>query len=104
VATIFTFHTQWTCGIPSYPGLVNVEFLDQFIYSGFDDVAPIVIRLPVSTIIDKRFSPCGSNPIFPSIFAPSISPNEKQATNVLNPALTTPETSEDGHNLGVAVA
>ena len=55
------------------------------------------LPFPALTIINERFSPCSSNPIFPSIFAPSISPSEKQATNVLNPALTIPETSKDRH-------
>ncbi|KAF8813288.1 hypothetical protein BYT27DRAFT_6375719 [Phlegmacium glaucopus] len=57
---------------------------------------------PVSTIINERFSPCGSNPIFPSILAPSISPNEKQATNVFNPALTIPRLLK--MDIGVAAA
>ena len=44
---------------------------------------------PRSTMINEKFSPCSSNPELPSIFARSVSPNEKQASNVLNPVVTT---------------
>jgi hypothetical protein len=57
------------------------------IHSIFDDVAPCILPLPASTIINDKFSSLRLKSII--IFAPSISPNQKQATNVLNLALTT---------------
>ena len=90
VAIILTFQAADLCDTPVIRFLsmlsssINSSIRVSMMYR------PVFFPLPVSTMINERFSPCGSNPIFPSIFAPSISPNEKQAIKVLNPAVTTP--------------
>jgi hypothetical protein len=87
-------------GYPSYPKFVNVEFLYQFIRSCFN-VAPCALPFTSFTSLNhnqrKVLALRLESNIPKYILAPSIPPNEKQAANVLNPALTTPETSENGH-------
>ena len=102
MAIILTFHEV---DLWDTPVIRFLSMLSSFINSSIRVsmmYRPAFFPLPASTIINERFSPRGSNPIFPSIFAPSIPPNEKQATNVLNPALTIPRLPK--MDIGVAAA
>ena len=87
-------------------GIIHVEHsvsnFTNYVHSIFDDVVLFILSFTSLDHSQRKVLSLRHNPIFPRIFAPSIPPNEKQATNVLNPALTTPRLPK--MNIGVAAA
>ena len=84
-------------GYPSYPLFVDVEFLDQFIHSSFDDIAPSVLPFTGLNHNQGEILSLRLKSHIPKYLCSFNIPKWEAGNKCLESCSDYPKTSEDGH-------